>query len=115
MDIQLILKGLVSGILAAYLIIYGLRPAVPYPELILEVFENLWMFLILLVINYYTFLWDIHAGSMLLLCIIALVLDYVLFTAKGYKKIIVLTETYKNYNDPDDDDVYQQLKKYTIQ
>lgn len=116
MDIQLMLKGLISGILAAYLIIYGLRPAVPYPELILEVFENPWMFLMLLIINYYVFLWDMHAGAMLLLCIIALVLDYILFTVKGYKKSMVLNENYKNYDidDIDDeDDVYYQLRKHT--
>jgi hypothetical protein len=53
---------------------------------------------------------------MLLLCIIALVLDYILFTVKGYKKSMVLNENYKNYDidDIDDeDDVYYQLRKHT--
>jgi hypothetical protein len=116
MDIQLILRGLVNGILAAYLIIYALRPAVPYPDLILEVFENLWMFLVLLILNYYVFFWDAKAGVMLLLCVIALVFDYLLFTQKGYKKIMLLTEKFQNMHIDDDDinaDIFHAIKKYT--
>ena len=55
---EYILKGVIAGILAGYLIIYGLRPAVPYPEIILEIFDNKWMFLILVILNYYAFIWD---------------------------------------------------------
>jgi|694.fasta_scaffold00020_64 hypothetical protein len=116
MDIQLILRGLVNGILAAYLIIYALRPAVPYPDLILEVFENLWMFLVLLILNYYVFFWDAKAGVMLLLCVIALVFDYLLFTQKGYKKVMILTEKFQNMHIDDDDvnaDILHAIKKYT--
>jgi hypothetical protein len=117
MDIQLILRGLVNGVLAAYLIIYALRPAVPYPDLILEVFENLWMFLLLLILNYYMYLWDAKGGVMMLLCIIALVFDYVLFTQKGYKKVMLLTEKFQNMYDIDNDDVnadiLHAIKKYT--
>ena len=94
-----IAKGLLAGILSAYLIIYALRPAVPYPELILEIFENKWMLLILLVINYYIYLWDYHSGAIFLLCIIALVFDYVVFTEKGFKKVI----KYENFGNKIDD------------
>jgi hypothetical protein len=79
-DFQLVLKGLVSGILSAYLIVYALRPAVLYPDLILEIFENLWMFIILLIINYYVFVWDYTSGVMLALCVLALIFDYIVFT-----------------------------------
>ena len=115
MDIQLILKGVVTGIFAAYLIIYGLRPSVPYPDLILEVFENLWMFLLLLLLNYYVFIWDSRAGAMLFLCVIALVFDYMLFTKKGYKKVVKITEKFQNNDDGEYDvnaEIIQKLKMY---
>lgn len=81
--LQPALKGLVSGVLTAYLIIYGFRPAVPYPDAILEFFENKWVFLILLILNYYVFLWDARSGVLMLLCILALIFDYVIFTEEG--------------------------------
>lgn len=85
---QLILKGSITGVLCAYLVLFGLRPAVPYPEFILELFENLWMFIILLIINYYVFIWDYTTGAILLLCILALIFDFVVFTNKGFQKIV---------------------------
>jgi len=85
-SLETILKGLLAGFLSAYLILFGLRPAVAYPELILELFENLWIFIILLIINYYVFIWDYTIGAILLLCIIALIFDYVVFTNKGFQK-----------------------------
>jgi hypothetical protein len=87
--LEVILKGLITGLLSAYLVLYGLRPAVPYPEMILELFENLWMFIILLIFNYYTFVWDYTIGAILLLCILALVFDYIVFTNKGFKKVFI--------------------------
>ena len=87
-EFQYILKGLLAGILSAYLIIYGLLPSVPYPEFILDFFENKWMFLILLIINYYIFIWDYRCGVLLLLSILALIFDYVIFTTNNVKKDI---------------------------
>jgi hypothetical protein len=87
-SLETILKGLLAGFLSAYLILFGLRPAVAYPEIILELFENLWIFIILLIINYYVFIWDYTIGAILLLCIIALIFDYVVFTNKGFQKKI---------------------------
>jgi hypothetical protein len=98
-NLEVILKGIIAGILSAYLIIYGLRPAVPYPEVILELFENLWIFLILLLVNYYVFLWDYTIGILLLLCIIALIFDYVVFTNKGFKKeLVYVKENMQNWD-----------------
>ncbi len=98
-NLQVILKGIVAGILSAYLVIYGLRPAVPYPELILELFENLWIFIILLLVNYYVFLWDYTIGILLLLSIIALIFDYVVFTNKGFKKeLVYVKEPMQNWD-----------------
>lgn len=97
--IEYILKGLVSGILAAYLLIYGLRPAVLYPEVILETFENKWLFLVLILINYYLFMWDYRAGAILLLCILALILDYILFANPEHKGKLQRIETSSTLND----------------
>ena len=87
--LQLIFKGTITGVLCAYLMLFGLRPAVPYPEFILELFENLWMFIILLIINYYVFIWDYNIGAILLLCILALIFDFVVFTNKGFQKSVI--------------------------
>lgn len=84
--LELILKGAITGVLCAYLVLFGLRPAVPYPEFILELFENLWMFIILLIANYYILIWDYTIGAILLLCILALIFDFVVFTNKGFEK-----------------------------
>jgi hypothetical protein len=51
------------------------------------------MFIILLILNYYTFVWDYTIGAILLLCIIALIFDYVVFTNKGFKKIVNTVST----------------------
>jgi len=85
---EFILKGLLAGILAGYLILYGLRPAVPYPEIILEIFDNKWMFLILLILNYYAFIWDYNLGALLLLCVITLMFDYIVFIENGFNNNI---------------------------
>lgn len=77
---DIIVKSFTAGVLSAYLLIYGLRPSVMYPDIILEFFENQWMFLVLILVNYYVFFWDNLCGVLLLLCIIALIFDYAVFT-----------------------------------
>lgn len=82
---EIVIKSFIAGVLSAYLLIYGLRPSVMYPDIILELFENQWMFIVLLLINYYLFIWDNLCGALLLLCIIALIFDYVVFTDRNHK------------------------------
>jgi hypothetical protein len=79
--------ALVTGILCAYVIIYALRPSVPYPDIILELFDNNILFIILLISNFYLFLIDKLIGTLFLTCIISLVFDYYIFI-KNEKKII---------------------------
>lgn len=86
-NIELFIKYLVIGILSGYLLVYGLRPSIPYPDYILELFEHKWLFIIILAINYYVFLWDLRAGFLMLLSIIALIFDIILFT-KGHHEDI---------------------------
>ena len=49
MDLSIIIKYIFIGILSAYLLIYGLRPSVPYPDSILELYENTWLLLLLVI------------------------------------------------------------------
>jgi hypothetical protein len=97
--LEVIIKGILCGILSAFLVIYGLRPAIPYPDFLLEFFENPWLFLILLIVTYYIFIWDHMLGALLLLSIAALIFDYIVFTNKGYKKVI-LTEQFEHLTNP---------------
>ena len=79
MNINLFIKYILIGVLSAYLLIYGLRPAVPYPESILEFYENFWLLLILVIFNFYVYLWDRTIGLLLCLSIIALIFDMIQF------------------------------------
>ena len=76
---NIFIRYLIIGILSAYLLIYGLRPSVPYPESILEFYENFWLLLILVIINFYVYLWDRTIGLLLCLSIIALIFDMIQF------------------------------------
>jgi len=80
MSLNLFIKYIIIGILSAYLLIYGLRPAVPYPEYILEFYENFWLLLILVIFNFYVYLWDRTIGLLLCLSIVALIFDMIQFT-----------------------------------
>jgi len=79
MTVNLFIKYIIIGILSAYLLIYGLRPAVPYPEYILEFYENFWLLLILVIFNFYVYLWDRTIGLLLCLSIVALIFDMIQF------------------------------------
>lgn len=77
-DIDLLFRYFIIGILSGYLIIYGLRPTMPYPEFLLELFDHYWVLLILIIMNYYVIIWDLKIGVLLALSIIAFILDIVL-------------------------------------
>ena len=75
-----VLKGIISGFLIAYLIMLGLRPSAEYPDNILEIIDNPWIFIVLILVNFYAIQWDMTIGLLLLLSIIALLLDVIIFT-----------------------------------
>lgn len=79
MNSNIFIRYLLIGILSAYLLMYGLRPSVPYPESILEFYENFWLLLILVIVNFYIYLWDRTIGLLLCLSIIALIFDMIQF------------------------------------
>jgi hypothetical protein len=60
-----IFKGIITGFLIAYLIILGLRPAALYPDNILDVIDNPWIFVILIIVNFYVIQWDFTIGLLL--------------------------------------------------
>lgn len=78
--IENILKGVISGFLIAYLLIFGLIPSSKYPDDILDIMDNPWIFAVILIINFYILYWDLTIGLLLLISLIALMLDIVIFT-----------------------------------
>ena len=99
-----------------------MRPAAIYPDNILDIIDNPWIFLILFIINYYILIWDFTIGLLLFLTLIALILDIIIFTHGDFLKDIInivnvdlysatsmqnedkntkniSTETYKDIND----------------
>ena len=84
--IEDIFKGILTGVLASYLIILGMRPAAIYPDNILDIIDNPWIFLILFIINYYVLYWDLTIGLLLFLTLIALILDIIIFTDGDFIK-----------------------------
>tara|TARA_Y100000389_G_scaffold80647_1_gene77285 strand:- start:4044 stop:4442 length:399 start_codon:yes stop_codon:yes gene_type:complete len=94
--ISKVLKGLITGILCAYIILFALRPSVPNPDYILEIIENKYVIIPLLIINYYLFEWDQLIGIIFLICIISLIFDYFIFINKGLKKIRNKQGNYEN-------------------
>jgi ABC-type multidrug transport system fused ATPase/permease subunit len=95
-----VLKGLITGFLIAYLIILGLRPAALYPDNMLDIIDNPWIFIILFIINFYVIQWDLTIGLLLFLSIIALILDIIIFTeGKIFYSIEDNKEGFKENND----------------
>jgi len=78
--LDIFIRYLIIGILSAYLLIYGLRPSVPYPETLIDVYEHYWVLLILIVLDVYLLYWDLRIGLLLLLAIIAIIFDMINFT-----------------------------------
>ena len=103
-----IIKGIITGFLIAYLIILGLRPAALYPDNILEIIENPWIFIILIIINFYIIQWDLTIGLLLFLSIIALLLDIIIFT-EG--KIFFNKDEEERYSNKDNDKKSGTLEK----
>jgi hypothetical protein len=77
--IDIIFRYIIIGILSAYLLIYGLRPAIPYPETIIDLYEHYWIIIVIIFIDYYIIMWDLRIGILIALCIIGLVFDMMTF------------------------------------
>ena len=95
-NIEDVFKGLLTGVFVSYLIILGMRPAAIYPDNILDIIDNPWIFLLLFILNYYVLLWDTTIGLLLFLTLIALILDIIIFTDGDFIKdnFDIINETF---------------------
>jgi hypothetical protein len=95
-NIEDVFKGLLTGVFVSYLIILGMRPAAIYPDNILDIIDNPWVFLLLFILNYYVLLWDTTIGLLLFLTLIALILDIIIFTDGDFIKdnFDIINETF---------------------
>jgi hypothetical protein len=84
-----------------------MRPAAIYPDNILDIIDNPWIFLILFIINYYVLTWDITIGLLLFLTLIALILDIIIFTDGDFLKdnMITLNNTIYNLGNEDNKEI----------
>ena len=115
-NIEDIFKGILTGALVSYLIILGMRPAAIYPDNILDIIDNPWIFLILFIINYYILYWDITIGLLLFLTLIALILDIIIFTDGDFIKDninILNTTLYSTDANIEDYKTNAESKNYT--
>jgi hypothetical protein len=85
-NIEDVFKGILTGVFVSYLIILGMRPAAIYPDNILDIIDNPWIFLLLFILNYYVLMWDTTIGLLLFLTLIALILDIIIFTDGDFLK-----------------------------
>ena len=76
MNIDDVIKGLVTGLLVGFMVMYSLRPQVPYPEWVLRTYEHPWIFIILIGLVVVMSAWDVHAAAVLSIIVVALLLDY---------------------------------------
>lgn len=74
-----LLRGLITGALAACTILITLRPAVPYPKWMLLPFEHRWLLPLIAVAVAVVFAWDMACGAMLILAIVSMILDISVF------------------------------------
>lgn len=95
-NLEICLKGIITGVLCAYLLMYGGRPAVPYPLFILDIFDNIWYLYILIIFNYYLAIWDAKIGLFMFISILALLFDYHIFIRKDPDKNNNIKESFIN-------------------
>lgn len=82
---DLVLRGLVVGAIAAYLVFYGLRPGAAYPKWMLGVYDQPWLFLVLFAVIVRIAMWDLFAGVLAMLGFVAFVADLFVFGNAGIR------------------------------
>lgn len=76
MEFDDIAKGIVAGLLVGFLVIYSLRPQMPYPEWVLQTYEHPWIFVLLVSATLVLACWDAKVGALLALVVATLFVDY---------------------------------------
>lgn len=74
--IEDVLRGVITGLLTAFVVIYSLRPKVPYPKWVLISYEHPWMFLVAIGVAAWAISWDRIIGSLLFIIVLTLILDF---------------------------------------
>lgn len=74
-----VIDGMLVGVVAGLVILYGLRPKEPYPTWMLIPYEHPWVFLVLLFVIGYIMMYHRLLGGLLLLLSASLYVDLILF------------------------------------
>lgn len=74
--IEDVLRGIITGILVAFVVIYSLRPKTPYPKWILMSYEHPWLFVLAIAVAAWSLAWDRIIGALMFIIILTLILDY---------------------------------------
>lgn len=82
MEIQELLKRIISLFLIVYVTFVALNPSIANPDWILLVHENPWILFIIVLCSYYVMQWDLQIGLLILICAIAVYLDIILIIKK---------------------------------
>lgn len=76
MNVDDIVKGLVTGVLLGFMVLYSLRPQNPYPDWVLQTYEHPWIFIILVGSVIILSAWEGRAGAIMLIIVATLLMDY---------------------------------------
>jgi hypothetical protein len=100
-------KGVVIGILMGIIILYSLSPKTAYPPWMLVPYEHPWLFLVLSLIAIYALTVDKVIGSLLVIIVASLILDFHLLAKKrimGWDdhNDLVISSEYRSYGRQDD-------------
>lgn len=75
--------GFLVGLLSVFLVVYAFQPNRPYPSWVLAPAEQPWIFILIILAIIYLIRWDYLVGLLAVLCVLAVILDLVIFTAAG--------------------------------
>jgi hypothetical protein len=77
-----VIRFILTFVFAAYLIMYGMRPTVPYPIWVVKSFEHPWIFVIMIIAVPFLFSWDEKIGALFFLITTTLLVDYSVLGSK---------------------------------
>ena len=79
-----IIKGIITGFLVGFIVLYSLQPRVKNPDWLMIIHENPILLLIMLIFVYYIMKWNVIIGYLFLIVIIAIYLDIIIIIKKTH-------------------------------